>query len=55
MNKYSLRVKYAGSAAYYKYSYDAPDMETAVKCGYDWAKSENQGIPIIEFIVSAKD
>ena len=51
MNKYSLRVKYTGGAAYHKYSYEAPDMETAVKCGYDYARRENPGIPIMEFQV----
>lgn len=55
MNKYSLRVKYAGGVAYHKFSYEAPDMEFAVKSGYEFAKTQNPGIPIVQFIVESRD
>lgn len=55
MCKFTLRIKFAGGAAYHKSSYEAPDMETAVKCGYDEAKKANPGIPVVEFQVTARD
>jgi hypothetical protein len=55
MAKFIIRVKYAGGAAYHKHSFEAPDMEFAVKSGYDFAKAQNPGIPIMEFHITARD
>lgn len=53
--KYTLRVRFINGVAFHKHTYEAPDMETAVKCGYDHVKSFNPGIPVMEFIVLQKE
>ena len=55
MRKFILRIKFAGGSAYHKSSFEAPDMETAVKCGYDEAKKVSPGIPVVDFQVTARD
>lgn len=51
MKKYTLRFRLEGNAAFTKVIFEAPDMELAVKCGYDFAKGMH-GIAIVEFRVS---
>lgn len=51
MKSFTVRVKFQGDVAYHKYGYDAPDMETAVKCGYDHAKSSKPGQSVVEYQV----
>lgn len=53
MKKYTLQWKLVGEPAYRKSGFEAPDMEHAVKCGYDFAKGMH-GVPIIEFRVWEK-
>lgn len=54
MKKYTVRFRLVGQAAFTKVVYEAPDMEIAVKCGYDFAKGMH-GIAIADFQVVAKD
>jgi len=54
MKKFIVRYRLKGEVAYRKTTLELPDMEFAVKCGYDHAKGLH-GVPVVELHVVDKD
>lgn len=52
MNKYEIRYRLKGEPAHRKTVLELPDMERAIKSGYDFAKGMH-GIQVVSFQVRA--
>lgn len=50
MNKYEVRYRLKGEPAHRKVVLELPDMEFAVKSGYDHARGMH-GVPVVSFQV----
>jgi len=54
MKKFTIRYRLKDEATYRKTTLELPDMEFAVKAGYDCARGMH-GVPVVELLVTQED